>query len=124
MVGAGDAAVVMRAGAPAQALVRYLAGPEAASLAASAGGFVSPNQDVDLAVYPDDVSRAIARRILEAGDDFRFDLSDMAPFQFGSTDGSGMPGLLQHLLAHPDDVEGTAARLEMSAAAAYRISGR
>jgi alpha-glucoside transport system substrate-binding protein len=57
--------------------------------------------------------------VLEAGDAFRFDLSDLQPPEFGSTDGVGLPGLLQRFLADPNDVEGTATRLEAAAAAAY-----
>ena len=30
------------------------------------GGFISPNENVDLGAYPDDITRTIARSLLEA----------------------------------------------------------
>ena len=80
-----------------------------------AGGFVSPNEDVDLAVYPDDISRAIARSLIEAGDGFRFDLSDLLPAAFGSTSGEGMQGILSAFVADPRDPNVTARQLEAAA---------
>jgi ABC-type glycerol-3-phosphate transport system substrate-binding protein len=118
VVGGGDAAVALRDTPAAQALLRFLATPRAASIWAAHGGFVSPNANVDLAVYPDVTSRAIARRLIEAGDRFRFDLSDLQPAAFGGVEGSGMRGALQELLTSRD-VEATAARLEADATAAH-----
>jgi alpha-glucoside transport system substrate-binding protein len=124
VVGGGDAAVVLGPGPGPQALVAYLAGPEAGAVSAAAGGFVSPNEDVDLAVYPDDITRSIARQLLQAGDGFHFDLSDTQAPEFGSTPGQGMPGILAEFLADPSDAEGTATRLEGAAAAGRPVSGR
>jgi alpha-glucoside transport system substrate-binding protein len=120
VVGGGDAAVVLGTGPGPQALVRYLGGAAAGALWAAAGGFVSPNQDVDLAVYPDDITRSIARHLLQAGNGFHFDLSDSQIPEFGSTPGQGMPGLLAEFLADPSDAEGTANRLQ----AAAEVAGR
>lgn len=119
VVGGGDAAVLLRRSAAAAAFVRYVATPEAAALWAAQGGFVSPNRNVDLSVYPDDLTRSFARAVLEAGDSFRFDLSDLAPAAFGGTEGAGMRAALQDFL-RTRDVDATAARLEAEAAAAYR----
>ncbi len=118
VVGGGDAAVVMTPSEGASALLRYLASPEAGEIWAARGGFISPNEDVDLAAYPDVTTRRIARALLEAGDDFRFDLSDLQPVEFGGTTGAGMWGVLRDFLADPSDVPGTAARLDAAAAAA------
>jgi alpha-glucoside transport system substrate-binding protein len=98
--------------------MRYLADPAAATIWATHGGFISPNQALDLAVYPDALTRSIARRLIEAGDGFRFDLSDLQPAAFGSTPGTGMQGALRYLLV-TGDVPVTAQRLGRSAAAAY-----
>jgi alpha-glucoside transport system substrate-binding protein len=117
VVGGGDAAVLMQGSAGGQALIRYLASPEAAEVWASLGGFLSPNEDVDISAYPDDRSRRIARSLLEAGDSFRFDLSDQQPVRFGGTTGAGMLLILQEFLDDPSDVERTAARLERAARA-------
>ena len=112
VVGGGDAVVLLRDSAPARALVRDLARPAAAEVWARLGGFVSANENVDLAVYPDDISRGIARSLIEAGDGFRFDLSDLQPASFGSTTGQGMFGILGQFAADPSDPAATAARLE------------
>jgi alpha-glucoside transport system substrate-binding protein len=74
---------------------------------------VSPNEEVDLTVYPDAPTRRIARALLEAGDEFRFDLSDLQPVAFGATTGAGLWAELSAFVADPTDVEGTMARLEL-----------
>jgi hypothetical protein len=78
---------------------------------------------LDLSVYPDDMTRSIARSLLEAGDGFRFDLSDLQPAAFGSTPNTGMQGALRGLLIS-HDVAGTAQRLETAAEIAYATSPR
>jgi ABC-type glycerol-3-phosphate transport system substrate-binding protein len=123
VVGGGDVAVQLRSSRAAAELMRYLATPAAAAIWAAAGGFVSANLELDLSVYPDDVTRSIARSLLEAGDGFRFDLSDLQPTAFGSTPNAGMQGALRELLVS-HDVPGTAQRLEAAAAAAYAASPR
>jgi ABC-type glycerol-3-phosphate transport system substrate-binding protein len=119
VVGGGDAAVLMSASPGGEALLQFLALPEAAAEWAALGGFVSPNEDVDLTVYPDPTTRRIARSVLEAGDRFRFDLSDLQPVEFGGTTDAGLWAELRAFVADPSDVEGTMARLEAAAAAAW-----
>lgn len=118
VVGGGDVAVVMKASDAADELMRYLASPEAAAVWASRGGFVSPNLNLDLSVYPDDISRFVARSLLDAGEGFRFDLSDLQPPAFGGQEDTGMQRELRDFLTRRD-VERTATRLESAAAAAY-----
>lgn len=118
MVGGGDVAVQLRRSRAGAELMRYLASPEAAAVWARAGGFVSANQELDLATYPDALSRSIARSVVEAGDGFRFDLSDQQPSAFGSTGDGGMQ-LALHDFLRTGDVPGTARRLEQMATAAY-----
>jgi alpha-glucoside transport system substrate-binding protein len=120
VVGGGDAVVMIRRSPAAEALVRHLAGAEAAQVWAARDGFLSPNQDVSLESYPDERTRNVARSLLEAGDDFRFDLSDLQPAAFGGARGAGMFQILQDFLADPTDVEGTARRLEDAATATAR----
>jgi hypothetical protein len=81
---------------------------------------VSPNEDVALSAYPDDVTRTIARSLLDAGDGFRFDLSDLQPVAFGGTTDAGMWAILRDLVAGAIDARQAAARLELAADAAYR----
>ncbi|HET9974003.1 MAG TPA: ABC transporter substrate-binding protein [Streptosporangiaceae bacterium] len=118
VVAGGDAAVLMRRSAAGDALIRYLASPQAAAIWAAAGGFVSPNINVGLSVYPDPISRSIAVSLLQAGDNFRFSLSDLTPAGFGGTEGQGMrKGLQQFLVSR--DASATARRLEQAAGKAY-----
>ena len=119
VVSGGDVAVAMKDSPAAQALLQYLASPEAAAVAAAQGGFLSPNRALDLSVYPNEVARGIAKALIAAGDDFRFDMSDQAPAAFGGTKGSGEWKDLQDFLAKPKDVAGAQRQLESDAAKAY-----
>jgi ABC-type glycerol-3-phosphate transport system substrate-binding protein len=119
VVGGGDIAVQMRRSEAGAALLRFLATGEAGEIWAARGGFLSANEDVDLIAYPDDTTRDIARALLEAGDGFRFDLSDLQPVEFGGTTGAGMWAALRDFLADPSDIAGTMARLEADADAAW-----
>lgn len=118
VVAGGDAAVLMRRSAAGEAFIRYLATPQAAASWAAAGGFVSPNVNLALSAYPDDISRSIAAALGGAGDNFRFSLSDLTPASFGGTEGQGMRKILQQFLLSRD-VDGTAAQLEQAAREAY-----
>ncbi|MEU6244776.1 ABC transporter substrate-binding protein [Streptomyces sp. NPDC047024] len=123
VVSGGDAAVVLKDGKNAKAgmkLLEYLATPEAAAVWAKAGGFLSPNKNLDLAAYGDDVTRATAKSLVGAGDSVRFDMSDQAPAAFGGTKGAGEWKILQDFLRDPSDAKGTAAKLESAAAKAYQ----
>ncbi|MTE19266.1 extracellular solute-binding protein [Streptomyces sp. TRM43335] len=119
VVSGGDAAVALRDTEGAHALLTFLASTDAAAIWAERGGFISPNKELDTAVYPDDVQRDIAEALIAAGDDFRFDMSDQAPAAFGGTKGEGEWKALQDFLADPDDVEGAQKALEAAAAKAY-----
>jgi alpha-glucoside transport system substrate-binding protein len=118
VVGGGDLAVMFNDTPAAQAFIEYLATPEAAEIWAGRGGFSSANQNVDSGVYPDPITETTASAIAEA-EEFRFDLSDLQPSEFGSTEGQGMWKLFQDFVANPDDVDGIAQQLETAAAAAY-----
>ncbi|KUN78596.1 sugar ABC transporter substrate-binding protein [Streptomyces bungoensis] len=123
VVSGGDAAVVLKDGKNTKAgmkLLEYLATPEAAAVWAKAGGFLSPNRKLDLSSYSDDVTRATAKSLVDAGDSVRFDMSDQAPAAFGGTKGAGEWKLLQDFLRDPSDPQGTAAKLEAAAAKAYQ----
>jgi alpha-glucoside transport system substrate-binding protein len=118
VMGGGDAAVLMRRSVAGVALMRFLAEPQSGSIWAARGGFVSPNLNVDLGVYPDELSRSIARSVLDAGDDFRFGMSDLQPTAFGGVEGQGLRKELQDFLTSRD-VDTTASRLEAEAKAAF-----
>ncbi|MED7825113.1 ABC transporter substrate-binding protein [Streptomyces chiangmaiensis] len=119
VVSGGDAAVVLKDSTAAQALVTFLASPDAATIQAKLGGYLSPNKSVAVSAYPNDVQRKMAEALISAGDNFRFDMSDQAPQAFGGTPGKGEWKDLQDFLKNPKDIAGTQAKLESDAAAAY-----
>ena len=119
VVSGGDAAVILQDSKAAQALATWLASPDAATIQAKLGGYLSPNKNVDNSAYPNDVQRKIAKALIDSGDDFRFDMSDQAPQAFGGTPGKGEWKALQDFLKNPSDVAGAQAKLEADAAAAY-----
>ena len=81
-----------------------------------AGAGSSANQNLDPSAYPDAITATTAGAIAEA-EQFRFDMSDLQPSEFGSTEGQGLWKIFQ--VANPDDIDGTAQQLETAAAAAY-----
>ena len=119
VVGGGDMIIAFNDEPATQALVKYLASAEAAQIWAEKGGFASPNQNLDPSVYPDDITRTTASALAEA-ETFRFDMSDLAPADFGGTPGQGEWKILQDFLRNPDDVQGTAQALESAAKKAFK----
>jgi len=120
VVSGGDAAVLLKESKAGQALLTFLASPDAATIWAKQGGYLSPNNNVDNSAYPNAVQQSMAKALIAAGDDFRFDMSDQAPQAFGGTPGKGEWKDLQDFLKNPKDVAGTQAKLESDAAAAYK----
>jgi len=118
VVGGGDVAVLFTENPAAVELMRYLATPEAAEVWAALGGYTSPNQGVDVSVYPDEVLQQSATALQEA-EVFRFDMSDLQPAAFGGTSGQGMWGLLVEFL-QSHDVDGVAFQLESEASQAFQ----
>ncbi|UFR04177.1 ABC transporter substrate-binding protein [Streptomyces sp. Go40/10] len=123
VVSGGDAAVILKDSKAAQALATFLASPDAATIQAKLGGYLSPNKNVPLSAYPNAVQQKIAKALIASGDDFRFDMSDQAPQAFGGTPGKGEWKDLQDFLKNPGDVAGAQAKLEKDAAAAYGNGG-
>ncbi|WP_167409688.1 ABC transporter substrate-binding protein [Streptomyces africanus] len=119
VVSGGDAAVILQDSKGSQALATWLASPDAAQIQAKLGGYLSPNKNVPNSAYPNAVQQRIAKALIDAGDDFRFDMSDQAPQAFGGTPGKGEWKILQDFLKNPKDVAGAQAKLEAQAAAAY-----
>jgi alpha-glucoside transport system substrate-binding protein len=114
VVGGGDMIVMFKDNPAAQAFVEYLGTPEAAEIWIKLGGFSSPNKSVDPNAYPDEILRTTATALAEA-ETFRFDLSDLLPSAFG---GDEMFRILQEFMQSPDDVDGTAEKLETAAKSA------
>jgi hypothetical protein len=119
VVGGGDVAVLLRDTEGGKALMEYLATPQAAEIRARTGGFTSANTGVDLGVYPDEITRRSAEALINAGDAFRFDLSDLQPSEFGGTVGQGLFKLFQDFLQNPGNVDQITQQLERAASQAF-----
>ncbi|NGO10902.1 carbohydrate ABC transporter substrate-binding protein [Streptomyces sp. HC44] len=119
VVSGGDVAVALKDDKGSQALLTFLASTDAAEIWAAQGGFISPNKEMDQKTYKDDVAQEIAKQLIAAGDDFRFDMSDQAPAAFGGTQGQGEWKGLQDFLKTPTNVEAVQQQLEAAAAKAY-----
>lgn len=74
--GAGDVTIMLKDTPQSEALIKYLAGPQGASIWATAGGFTSPNKTVPSAAYPDPVTQKIAGALVNATG-FVFSLDDL-----------------------------------------------
>ncbi len=119
VVGGADVAVLMKDSAGGKALIQYLASPEAGEVWAKIGGFTSPNKNVPTSVYPDDIDKRSAEALINAGVNFRFDMSDLEPAAFGGTTGQGEFKAFQDFLGNPSDITGVEKELEASAKQAF-----
>jgi len=117
IVGGGDIAVLLRDSPTGKALVRFLASAEAGEIWVKQGGTMSPNRQVDLSVYQDDVTRRSAEALVTS-EIFRFDLSDLVPSEFGGTLGRGLFKEFQDFLRNPKDIDRITKQMEASAVAA------
>jgi alpha-glucoside transport system substrate-binding protein len=118
VMGGGDIFLQFKDNPAADAFLEYLTTPEAAEIWASRGGFSSPNKNLDTGVYPDELTQTTAGALAEA-ETFRFDMSDLQPSAFGGTPGQGMWKHFTDFVANPDDIDGTAEKLEADAAEAF-----
>lgn len=118
----GDAAVAFTGDKATMALMKFLAGPQAGAIFARTGGFLSPDKDIPLSDYPNDITRTMERQLLGAGNNIVFDMSDQAPPAFGATKGSGEWKDLQDFLANPSDITGAQQKLEADAVKDYTTS--
>jgi alpha-glucoside transport system substrate-binding protein len=118
VVGGGDTIMMFKDSPAAEALIKYLATPEASEIWAGRGGFSSPNKNLDTSVYPDEITKTTASA-LATTKVFRFDMSDLQPAAFGGTVGQGEFKIFQDFLKNPSNVDGIASALEDSAAKAY-----
>jgi ABC-type glycerol-3-phosphate transport system substrate-binding protein len=118
VVGGGDAAVLFTDNEAAQELIKFLASAEAPVPWIKAGGFSSPNKNVDPSSYPDPITQRSAVALANA-ETFRFDMSDLAPAAFGGTPGQGEFKALQDFLKNPSDIDSVMDQLESSAKDAF-----
>jgi alpha-glucoside transport system substrate-binding protein len=118
VVGGGDLFVQFKDSPAADAFLEYLTTVEAAQIWAERGGFSSPNKNLDVSVYPDELTRTVAGALGQA-ETFRFDLSDLTPSAFGGTPGQGLFKAFTDFVQNPDDIDGITQQMEADAAKAY-----
>lgn len=114
VLGGADLIVMFNDTPQARALVEYLAGPEPQEVWAAKGGFISPNKRVSLDAYPDELTRKMAKMVVEA-EIFRFDASDLMPAAVGA--GSFWTGTLDYVGGK--DLDTVLGEIEASAVDAY-----
>jgi alpha-glucoside transport system substrate-binding protein len=120
VVSGGDVAVLFKDSEAGKELIKFLVTPEAGEIWAKLGGYTSPNKNIPLSAYPDDITRRSAQALVQAGNNVRFDMSDQEPAEFGATEGQGEWKIFQDFLQNPSDVDGTAKALEAAAAKAFK----
>ena len=74
--GAGDVATLLQSTPQSRAFIKYIASPQGGAIWAHLGGFTSPNKGVPLSSYPDPVTRADAKELVDAKS-FVFSLDDL-----------------------------------------------
>lgn len=74
--GAGDVATLLKSTPQSRAFIKYIASPQGGAIWAHLGGFTSPNKGVPLSSYPDPVTRADAKELVDAKS-FVFSLDDL-----------------------------------------------
>jgi alpha-glucoside transport system substrate-binding protein len=118
VVTGGDEAVMFKDTPGAQALMAYLAGPQAAGIWAARGGFLSANKNLAPSTYRDATTRQIGEAVVNSRQ-VVFDMSDQSPQSFGGQMGADEWKLLTEFFGRPGDPAGTAAKLEAAAAKDY-----
>ena len=121
VVGGGDLFVKFKDTPAADAFLEYLTTVEAAEIWAKRGGFSSPNKNLDVSVYPDEITKEIAGALADAAEanTFRFDMSDLQPAAFGGTPGQGLFKEFTDFVQNPNDIDGVTKEMEASAAKAF-----
>ena len=116
---AGDFSVQFGTNPAATAFLQYLAGADAAKALVSykGSGFISANKKLDTSAYTDDTTKQLAEQVVSVGDNFRFDMSDLAPAAFGGTPNKGEWADLQTFLGN-GDIAAAQKQLEADAVAA------
>lgn len=116
LTGGGDMLVAFNDRPEVRAMLRWLAGTEAATIwsNAEAGAILSPNINVPTDTF--DVCKAKEAAQITSANVFVFDGSDLAP---GAVGGDAMFTALQAYIADPDNLTDILQTLEDAAAAAY-----
>ena len=112
-VGAADAWSMFHDTPQARELLKYLVTPEAQYIWVKRGGKLSPNKSTNLADYPDDLTRSIAKILVDAKI-FRYDAGDLMPSDMKHAYWKGIIAYIQNqnnldqILSDLDKVQATA----------------
>jgi alpha-glucoside transport system substrate-binding protein len=112
-VGAADAWSLFTDSPGAKELVKYLVTAEAQSIWVKRGGKLSPNKTLSLSDYPDEVSRRVAKSLVDTKV-FRYDAGDLMPSDMKHAYWTGIIAFIQNqnnldtILATLDKVQATA----------------
>jgi alpha-glucoside transport system substrate-binding protein len=113
-LGAGDVIVMFNDTPQARAFTQYLATAKPHEIWAAKGGFLSPHREVNLDVYPDEITRKQAEALAGA-EVFRFDGSDLMPAAVGA--GTFWTGTVDYVAG--DDLDTVLEMIETSALDVY-----
>lgn len=113
--GGGDIIVMLNDTPGARSLMEYLADGGNWESWAEAGGFATPNEDLDVGTYPDDLARKAAEQLTET-ETFRFDADDLMPAEVQN---AYFAGVLEYL-QNPGNLDSILANIESVAASAYQ----
>jgi alpha-glucoside transport system substrate-binding protein len=119
IISSGDLFVKFKDSPAADAFLEYLTTTEAAEIWAKRGGFSSPHKDLDVEIYPDEITKTTAGALAEA-ETFRFDMSDLQPAAFGGTSGQGLWKAFTDFVANPNDIDKITQQMEADAKKAFQ----
>jgi alpha-glucoside transport system substrate-binding protein len=103
VIAAGDLFGMFNDTEQARQLMQYLTTPEAQQIWVERGGALSPNKDVDLEAYPDDISRKSAEALVNA-EVVVFDGSDLMPAEMIEGQGGFYETILNYM-RDPDQLD-------------------
>jgi ABC-type sugar transport system substrate-binding protein len=115
LIGGGDLLVAFADNPQVRAYAKYMIGKQAGEIWAKTGAIVSPNKQVDPAVYPNDLTRKEAAQVA-AATVFRFDGSDQLPGNLADDWGAA----LQAMVTTPGDISKILADFEVKAAQQFK----
>jgi alpha-glucoside transport system substrate-binding protein len=110
VVGATDVVVMLKDRPAARSLISYLATPQAATVWAKRGGFLSPNAKVAVASYPLAGSRTMATQVTKTSI-FRLGLAGLEPAAFQTK----LSSLLQAYVRSPARIGAITKAIEAAA---------
>ncbi len=115
LIGGGDLMVGFVDSPEVRAFMQYLVSKEAGEIWAKTGAIVSPNKQVDAAVYPNELAKAEAAQVAGATV-FRFDGSDLLPGTLGDDWGTALQGVM----SKPADMDKLLKEFESKSAQAFK----